>query len=313
MMDERSPTTRRRFLSTVAATTAAGIAGCSGSGRNRAGEVDLLSAGSLSIILGDKIGSSFEEETGTQFKGEFHGSNAVMRFITSGQKSADVVASADAYLLRDELQPDYTTWDVVFASNAVGITYNPETEVGQLLENGSPWYRALSQAESEIAMSDPDLDPLGYRTVQMFELAEEYYGVDGLAQRLTDKLEVDPQEAHLLAGIETGDRAAAVCYKNMAVDHGLSFVSLPDELNFSNPAYADRYAQATYTTDEGTTIKGTPVLYNATVLESADHPENGRRFLRFLLRNQDVLRENGLIVDDRFPRTNGDIPTDVLP
>ncbi len=275
--------------------------------------MELLSAGSLSIILGNKVGESFEQETGTTFQGEFHGSNAVMRFITSGQKSPDVVASADAGLLRDELQPDYTTWDVVFASNSVGITYNPDTQVGRMLENGTPWYRALREADSEIAMSDPDLDPLGYRTVQMFKLAEEYYDVDGLAQDLINRLEIDPQEAHLLAGIETGDRAAAVCYKNMAVDHGLSFVSLPDELNFSNPEYADHYAQATYTTDEGTTIEGTPVLYNATVLTSADHPENGRRFLSYLLQNRDVLSENGLIVDDRFPRTNGDVPEEVLP
>lgn len=302
---------RRQFLTTVGATTMFGIAGCSSS--NSTNKVELLSAGSLSIILGNRVGESFEQETGITFQGEFHGSNAVMRFITSGQESPDVVASADAGLLRDKLQPDYTTWDVVFASNSVGITYNPDTQVGRMLENGTPWYRALREADSEIAMSDPDLDPLGYRTVQLFKLAEEYYDIDGLAQDLINRLEIDPQEAHLLAGIETGDRAAAVCYKNMAVDHGLPFVSLPDELNFSNPEYADRYAQATYTTDKGTTIQGTPVLYNATVLADADHPENGRRFLRYLLQSQELLSENGLIVDDRFPRTNGDVPEGVLP
>jgi len=307
----RSSITRRQFLTTAGATTVFGIAGCSSS--NSTGKIELLSAGSLSIILGNKVGESFEQETGITLQGEFHGSNAVMRFITSGQKSPDVVASADAGLLRDELQPDHTTWDVVFASNSVGITYNPDTQVGRILKNGTPWYRALREADSEIAMSDPDLDPLGYRTVQMFKLAENYYDVDGLAQNLINRLEIDPQEAHLLAGIETGDRAAAVCYRNMAVDHGLPFISLPDELNFSNPDYADQYAQATYTTDEGTTIEGTPVLYNATVLASADHPENGRRFLRYLLQNRDVLSENGLVVDDRFPRTNGDVPEGALP
>lgn len=309
MTNERFGFTRRKFLRTVSATTVLGVAGCGSSGSR----IDVLSAGSLSIILGNELGPSFEEETGTSFQGEFHGSNALMRFVTSEQKSPDVVTSADANLLRETLQPEYATWDVVFASNAVGITYNPDTEVGQLLETGTAWYRALLEAESEIAMSDPNLDPLGYRTVQLFELAEDYYGVDGLAQRLIDRLDIDPQEAHLLAGIETGERAAAVCYENMAVDHDLPFVSLPDELNFSNPAYADHYAQATYTTDDGTTIEGTPVLYNATVLTSADHPEDGQRFLRYLLENRDVLSENGLIVDDRFPRMNGDVPEGVLP
>lgn len=309
MTDKRFGLTRRRFLGTVGATTVLGVAGCGSSGSG----IDLLSAGSLSIILGNQIGPSFEEDTGTSFQGEFHGSNALMRFVTSEQKSPDVVASADANLLRETLRPDYATWDIVFASNAVGVTYNPDTEVGRMLETGTAWYKTLSEADSEIAMSDPNLDPLGYRTVQMFKLAEEYYGVDGLAQRLIGRLEIDPQEAHLLAGIETGNRAAAVCYKNMAIDHGLPFVSLPDELDFSNPTYADQYARATYTTDDGTTIEGTPVLYNATVLTSADHPENGKRFVRYLLENRDVLSQNGLIVDDRFPRMNGDVPEGVLP
>lgn len=311
MTDPRTRITRRQLLGTVGATAVLGSTGCTG--QNGQGAVDLLSAGSLSIILGTTIGSSFEAETNIAVQSEFHGSNAVMRLITSEQQSPDVVASADAFLLRDELYPAYATWDVVFASNAVGITYHPDSPVGRLLDAGTPWYRAFQATESEIAMSDPDLDPLGYRTVQMFTLAEAYYGIDGLAQELTDRLEIDPQEAHLLAGVETGDRAAAVCYRNMAVDHDLPFVSLPDELNFSNPSYADHYASATYTTDNGTTISGTPVLYNATVLADADHPENGRRFLRYLLQNQEVLSENGLITDDRFPRTNGPVPEGVLP
>lgn len=309
--DGRHRRSRRSFLAAATAATLGVTAGCSSN--DGAGRVDVLSAGSLSIILGNRIGKSFETETEIDFQAEFHGSNAVMRFVTSGQKSADVVASADARLLRETLQPDYATWDVVFASNAVGITYNSDTEVGRMLENGRPWYEALSEADSEIARSDPDLDPLGYRTVQMFKLAEEYYGVEGLAERLIDRLEIDPQEAHLLAGIETGDRAAAVCYRNMAVDHGLPFITLPDELNFSNPEYSDHYARATHTTDEGTTIEGTPVLYNATVLTDADHPENGRRFLNYLLQHETVLRENGLIVDERFPRANGAVPEEVRP
>lgn len=309
--DGRSVRSRRSFVRTASAAGIGAVAGCLGGG---AGEsVTVLSAGSLSVLFEDDVGASFEAETGIDFRGEFHGSNAVMRFVESGQKRPDVVASADASLLREALQPAYATWDVVFASNAVGITYDPDTQVGGLLEDGTAWYRALRETDSAVAMSDPDLDPLGYRTVQLFELAEEYYGVDGLRRRLLDRLEIDAQEAHLLAGVATGDRGAAVCYENMAVDHDLPFVSLPDELNFSNPKYADYYAQATYTTEAGATIEGTPVLYNATVLGDANDPGNGRRFLEYLLENEDVLAENGLVVDDRFPRTSGDVPEGVLP
>jgi molybdate/tungstate transport system substrate-binding protein len=304
---------RRSFLRTgLAAGTGLGLAGCLG-GSSGSEIVSVLSAGSLAVLFDETVGPAFESETGHSYRGEFHGSNTVMRMVTDEQKRPDVVVSADAYLLRDKLLPEYAAWDVGFASNAVGITYAEGTEIADRLDAGDPWYEVLLETDAEIARSDPDLDPLGYRTVQLFKLAERYYDVSNLTDRLTEKLVVDPDEAHLLAGVETADRAAAICYKNMAIDHGLPFVSLPAELDFSNPALADHYAQATYTTEDGETIQGTPVLYNATVPKSAERPELGRQFVAFLLSHPELLSDNGLVVSDRFPVENGDVPREVIP
>jgi molybdate/tungstate transport system substrate-binding protein len=147
----------------------------------------------------------------------------------------------------------------------------------------------------------------------LFELAEQYYDQPGLKAALSEQLTVDPSESHMLAAVETGDRVAAVTYKNMAIDHGLEFRSLPDELNFSNPAFADHYASVSYTTDEGHTVAGTPVLYNATVPEGAENAGAGRRFLQYLVANPGLLTENGLVVTDAFPRTHGPVPEGVVP
>ncbi len=304
---------RRGFLRSGAAIGAGtALAGCLGSASGSK-SVSVLSAGSLAVLFDETVGPQFESETGDDYRGEFHGSTTVMRMVVEGQKRPDVVVSADASLLRDELEPEYATWDVGFASNAVGITYAEGTDLGERLSGETPWYEALLETDADVAMSDPELDPLGYRTVQLFHLASEYYAVPDLAARLTEKLIVDPAEAHLLAGIETGDRAAAVCYKNMAVDHGLPFVSLPDELDFSNPALADHYRQATYTTESGDTVRGTPILYNVTVPTDAPNPELGVRFVNFLLSHPDLLTDNGLVVTDRFPVENGDVPPEVMP
>jgi len=305
-----SPTTRRAVLGVGASLGASALAGCVATGSGP--RVAVLSAGSLAVLFNESVGPAFEDATGYTYRGEFHGSNAVMRMVLEEQKQPDVVVSADAYLLRDALQPDVATWDVVFASNAVVVVYNPDTAVGARLDAGEPWYEVLRTAEADIARSDPDLDPLGYRTVQLFELAERYYDEPGLAAALREKLVVDPQEAHLLAAVETGDRAAAVAYKNMAVGHGLPYRSLPPALNFADPTEAETYASATYTTENGTTIEGTPVLYNATVPTDADRPEAGRAFVRFVLENPGLLRENGLVVTDGFPRPHGDVPQGVL-
>ncbi len=300
---------RRRFLAGIGAGAIGGLAGCLG-GKT---DVSILSAGSLATLFESTVGPAFETDTEYGYRGEFHGSNAVMRMVLDEQKQPDVIVSADASLLRSRLPDSIASWDVVFASNALVIAYGPDTEVGRRLENGEPWYEVLRSADAEIARSDPDLDPLGYRAVQLFELSEDYYGIDGLAADLRSNLVVDPDEPHLLAGIETGNRAAALVYRNMAVDHDLPAIELPDELNFSNPVHADRYAQATYTLEDGTTVEGRPVLYNVTVPETARNPDAGRAFVRFLLSNPSLLRDNGLVVKDAFPLPNGPVPTEVLP
>ncbi|MFP4530682.1 MAG: extracellular solute-binding protein [Halodesulfurarchaeum sp.] len=300
---------RRAFLAATGAGAVGAIAGCLG-GQT---DVSVLSAGSLATLFDDTVGPAFEDDREFGYRGEFTGSNAVMRMVLDEQKQPDVIVSADASLLRSRLPDSIAPWDVVFASNALVIAYGPETAVGDRLEAEDPWYEVLRSADAEIAMSDPDLDPLGYRAVQLFELAADYYDEPGLEEDLEENLVVDPNEPHLLAGIESKNRAAAIVYKNMAVDHDLPFVELPDELDFSNPAYADRYAEATYTTEDGTTVEGTPVLYNLTVPETAQHTDGGRAFVTYLLANPDLLAENGLVINDRFPTEHGPVPAEVLP
>ncbi|MBS1263684.1 MAG: Molybdate/tungstate-binding protein WtpA [Methanonatronarchaeales archaeon] len=299
-------------LLALLATTSVGCIGVDEPGGFQ-GRVSVLSAGSLSVLLEDEIGPAFESDTGIEYRGEYHGSRAVMRMVEGGSKRPDVVVSADAGLLRDRLYPGHAEWDVVFASSPVGITYNPETEVGKRLSSGEPWYEVFRETDSKIAMSDPDLDPLGYRTVQMFQLAQGYYGEPGLAEDLARNLVVDPEEAHMLASVETGERVAAVCYGNMATDHGLPFLDLPDEIDFSDPTFAERYASSSYETGDGDVVRGSTVLYSVTVPSDAENPEAGKRFVRYLLQRRDLLKRNGLIVRDSFPAPHGDVPGGVMP
>lgn len=312
-MDERRPLSRRTVLGGVPAVLG-GLAGCSSVlGTDSESTVSVLSAGSLAVTFDEGIGPAFEEASGNDYRGEFHGSKTAVRMVMDGQKRPDVIVSADATLLREELRPSIASWDVVFASNAVVIVFNPDTDVGERLDAGDPWYRVLRTADSAIARSDPDLDPLGYRTVQLFALAEDYYDRPGLADALVEKLVVDPEEAHLLSAVETGQRAAAVAYENMAVDHDLPYRSLPAELDFSDPTLADHYASVEYTTEEGETIPGRPVLYNVTIPADAPNPEAAKSFVEFLLSNPDILRESGLVVTDALPREHGDVPVEVMP
>jgi molybdate/tungstate transport system substrate-binding protein len=297
--------TRRAVLAAGAATVFGGVAGCLGDGR----VVRVLSAGSLARTFEEHIGPAFESETGIELRGEYYGSNAVIRMIEDGTTAPDVVVSADATLLRDRLYGAVTDWDVEFAANSLGIGYDTRTGPGTRLADGDPWYEvAPNTGSGDIAIADPDLDPLGYRAVQAFELAGRAHGVTDLKAELLPLVYREPEEPHLLTGVTTGSRAAAIVYRNMAVDHGIEFMEFPEEYNFADPELTAHYATAEYTTDKGYTAVGRPILYNATVCNDTDAPAAGRRLVNFLADNPDRLTAAGLSVGEGLPRTSGDTP-----
>ena len=305
---------RRDALAAAGTLVGVGVSGCT-TGRAGMGSVGVLSAGSLAGTFEEYVGPAFEEETGTAVHGEYYGTNAVMRMIEGRTKHPDVVVSADATLLRDRLYGEFTDWDVEFATNTVGIGYNPETEIGRRLADGEPWYEViLDTDDGDVAIGDPNLDPLGYRAVQAFELAEREHELDGFKAELLSSVYEEPEEPQMMAGVESGSRAAAIVYRNMAIDHGMPFVEFPDAYNFGSLALADQYATVEFTTDEeGYTAEGRPIVYNATVLDDADEPDAGRALVRFLADNPDQLADAGLTVSDGVPNPNGPVPSEVIP
>ncbi|UWG52236.1 ABC-type molybdate transport system, periplasmiccomponent [Halalkaliarchaeum sp. AArc-CO] len=308
---------RRRFLRDLGTGITAGVAlpalsGCLGSA---AESVSVLAAGSLAHTFEDHVGPAFEERTGVALHGEYYGSNAVMRMVEDGTKHPDVVVSADATLLRDRLYEGFVDWDVEFATNVLGIGYNPDTDLGKGLERDEPWYELVrGLPEGDLTIGDPDLDPLGYRAVQAFELAEAEYGLDGFREEMLELTYREPEEPQMMAGVSTGARAGAVVYGNMAVDHGMPFYEFPPAYNFAEPELSDHYATAVFVTDEeGYEAVGRPILYNAAVLAEADTPDAGRQLVEFLMDWPEVLIDAGLSVPDPLPRAFGEPPAEVAP
>lgn len=275
--------------------------------------VNVLAAGSLAHTFEDYIGPAFGEDTEISVHGEYYGANAVMRFVEDRTKHPDVIVSADSTLLRDRLYGEFTDWDIEFATNSLGIGYNDEALFGERLEDGDPWFElALQSEDGEISIGDPDLDPLGYRAVQAFELVEDKYDLGDFRDKVVELVYKEPDEPAMMAGVETGSRAASIVYRNMAVDHEMPFYEFPDEYNFANPELADHYATVKYTTnEEGYTAEGRPILYNATVNDDADKPNAGLQFVQFLIDNPGLLEEAGLTVGNNLPRAEGSVPEEI--
>ncbi|EMA46901.1 extracellular solute-binding protein [Halobiforma nitratireducens] len=302
-----SEPTRRSFLSTAAAVGGVTTAGCL-AGEDR---ISVLAAGSLAVALEERVGPAFESAVGVRFDGEYHGTNALLRMVESGRSRPDVVIGVDVSLLRERLYPDHTRWDVEFATNELGIAYAPETDLGRRLEadNDEPWYDVFADAPAgSIGITDPDQSPLGYRALQLFELAEHEHSLDGFVETMADRTVVDAREGQLLGGLEAGSRAFALVYRNMAADRELPFYRLPDAYNFSDPDRAASYERASYVTDDGHAVTGSAVVYNAAVPETAADPDGAKQFVATLLERPSLLEESGLRVPDALPRTYGEPP-----
>ncbi|WP_138004555.1 extracellular solute-binding protein [Halalkalirubrum salinum] len=301
---------RRAALLTAGGFVGTSLAGClAGS----SGPVSVLSAGSLAHTFENYVGPAFKDKTGIEVQGEYYGANAVMRMVEDQTKHPDVIVSADATLLRDRLYGEFTDWDIEFATNSLGIGYNEETGFGRGLDRGEPWYKlALETDNGDISIGDPDLDPLGYRAVQAFKLAENEHNLDRFQDKMMDLVYEEPEEPQMMAGVETGSRAGAIVYHNMAVDHDMPFFEFPQAYNFAQPELADHYATVEFTTDEEEyTVEGRPILYNATVNQEADNPDAGRELVQFLLDESALLVDAGLTVGDNLPRPEGDVPAEI--
>ncbi|QRY24010.1 extracellular solute-binding protein [Halobacterium sp. BOL4-2] len=304
-MTGTAPVSRRQYLGTAGAiigTTAGCLTGADAS-------IHVLAAGSLTSTIEDHIRPAFEDATDHTLRPEYHGSTTLLQLISDGTKHPDVAISADATLLRTRLFDAHADWALEFASNRLGICYVPSTPLGRRLAAGTPWWRAaVDAAPDTIAVSDPALDPLGYRTLMAFTLAATAHDAPDLRADLDPATVTKPSESQLLADVETGNHAAAVVYENMALDHDLPFLGFPDAYNFAAPERADHYASATYTTDDGTRIHGRPITYATTVLNDASNTAGGRAFVRFLAANPDVVREAGLAVPEPLPTHQGALP-----
>ncbi|WP_380674528.1 extracellular solute-binding protein [Salinigranum sp. GCM10025319] len=294
------PVSRRDVLAGLT-VAAGGIAGCASplnAASPRPERVSMLAAGSLNNALEHGLGPTVD----ATLEVEAHGSAEVARLVAEGAKEPDIVAVADVALFDSPMHPE---WYAEFATNSIVVAYNPATDGGKRLEAaGSEWYRPLIEGRVSLGRTDPDLDPLGYRTLFLFELATAYYGTDvDLRAAVPQRDQLYP-ETQLVSQFETGSIDAAIAYRSMAVERGYDYVELPPEIDLSSPAFADRYASATYDLPGGKTVRGGPISYAATIRRRS--PAVHDVFER--LTTGSFLREFGFAVPDDYPRYTPDAP-----
>lgn len=297
------------------------LTGCSnGSGaREHEGPLIVYNAGSLARPIRAAL-DTFALLHGVRVEQESAGSLETARKLTELRKIPDVIALADHEVFPQLLMPHHVSWYVPFARNRMVIAYTPRSRFAAELTVDN-WWRILSRSGVEVGRSDPNLDPNGYRTLLVLQLAERYYDAPGLAATVLARApprNMRPKEADLVGLVEAGELDYIWSYESMARAAGLPYLTLPSAIDLSSPADSTRYATASVRvigSSPGDTLelRGAPILYAFSVPHAAPHPELAQRFAAFLLSDDGrrVLRRTHLDVLVRSPPVGSGAPTAV--
>ncbi|HUS87186.1 MAG TPA: tungstate ABC transporter substrate-binding protein WtpA [Bacteroidales bacterium] len=264
-------------------------------------KVIIFHAGSLSVPLKEMTEKYEEENPGINIQLEADGSVACARKITDLKKPCDIMASADFRVIDEMLIPDYTSWNIKFASNSMVIAFNDKSfGAGEITRDN--WYNMLLDDEAIYGRSDPDSDPCGYRTVMTCKLAEKFYNKPGISDELVAKNRnmIRPKGVELLALLETNAVDYIFLYKSVSQQHNLKYIDLPDEINLSEPGMENLYQSVSVdilgkSPGEKMTLTGSTMVYGVTLLKDAPNREQAIDFLKFMLggAGMSIIESNG--------------------
>ncbi len=253
-------------------------------------KVIIFHAGSLTVPFAE-IEKRFEAtHPQIDILREAGGSTKMARMISELNKPADIMASADFTVIDKTLIPAKATWNIRFASNQLVLCYTDNSRFAGEITNEN-WYEILSREGVIWGHSDPNLDPCGYRSLMVLQLAEKFYNKPGLYDQLIanrPQKNVRPKSVELVSLLKTGNMDYAWEYLSVAVQHDLKYVKLDDHINLGNYKYDTFYAQAEVKVTgkkPGTWItrEGKSCTYGITLLKDAPNPSGAVQFLEFLL------------------------------
>ncbi len=250
----------------------------------------IFHAGSLAVPM-EKMEKNFEQANpGIDVQREVGGSTKMARLISEVGKPADIMASADYKVIDNNLIPEHATWNIRFATNQLVLTYTEQSRYADEI-SADNWYEILQRDDVEWGHSDPNLDPCGYRSLMVLQLAERFYGVDGLFEKLLanrPQKNIRPKSVELVNLLKSGNMDYAWEYLSVAVQHDLEYITLDDHINLGNYKYDNFYAMAEVEVsgkEPGTTItkKGKSCTYGVTMTKDAANAEAAVAFLQYML------------------------------
>lgn len=233
---------------------------------------------------------------------ELTGSQTAARKVAELGRRADVVGSADAQVIDRILRPAHTAFTLRFATNALVLAHLEHSKHTEVI-TAANWPEVLLRPGVRLGLVDPDLAPIGYRTLLLLELAQKHFPqIAGLSRRLQAHCAQEhrqPHELELLKLLQTRAIDYAFVYRSTAEEHNLKVVVLPASYNLGVAVKAADYAQAQISVrmagGKRSALRGAPVYYGLTIPKTAPNVEGATAFVRLLLGvdGARILRRSG--------------------
>jgi molybdate/tungstate transport system substrate-binding protein len=247
---------------------------------------------------------SFAARTGTVVQRESGASLEHVRKITELGRIPDVLLLADDEVFEQLLIPKYTSWHAQFARNRLVVAYTARSKHASEITPEN-WTQIVRRPDVQVGRTDPNLAPVGYRTLILFKLAERFYKQPGLASLLfaaAPERNIRPNAAELAALLAAGELDYIYDYESVAESNGFRFIDLPDAIDLGDPKRAAEYATDSVTvrgSSRGSTVtfKGQPILYGLSIPQSAPHRAAAERFLAYLASSDVVQKLRAAHVD----------------
>ncbi|MHA1732127.1 MAG: tungstate ABC transporter substrate-binding protein WtpA [Promethearchaeota archaeon] len=266
-------------------------------------------AGSLSIPF-EEIEKEFEADyQNVDIQLESAGSVQCVSKITETGKVADVLATAD-WTLIPAMDGQYQEYCIQFAVNKMVVCYTNDSNYASEMNKDNFW-KVLQKARWGFA--NPNLDPCGYRTLMVLQLAELKYGdstifentvgsettitvqESGSVYRISTPevlVKVDNPSEHvfirdksvdLVTLLKEGGLDFAFEYLSVAKQHGLNYLELDDAVDLSNASLDATYAHVQVLKSDGKTSTGKSITYGITVPKNANRSDLGAVFIEYVI------------------------------
>lgn len=265
-------------------------------------------AGSMGVVMDKALGPAFAEREHLTYQGQGEGAYGLARLLASKKLVADVFVSITPGPIEVLRQAGLVSQAVPVASTRMVIAYNPKSRFAPALaaskNAGAPaWWTVLQSPGLRFGRTDAATDPQGQNIVFTVQLAEKYYREPGLAKRILGEVQNPQQvfgEGGLLTRLQAGQLDAASGYESATISAKLPYVELPDEINLSNPSYANAWydtvsLQLPDKRGQLQTLKPEPLVFYAAVLSNAPHPQQAQQFVQYLqsAEGQTLFQANG--------------------